>query len=109
MISTARDWVSSMWLVIAMCILAGLARAAKCGDRSLWGWICSTIVALFAGVVTHMLLQDVTGISETVRVACASLSAYSGGTALDALQARLCTLVDVVLGAAKSKNEEKKS
>jgi len=106
-IESAREWFSSMWLVIALSVMAGFARAAKCGERSLWGWACSTIVALFAGVVTHMLIKDLTGLSETVKVACASISAYSGGTALDALQARFCTLADVVLGAAKPKLEGK--
>jgi len=105
-IESAREWLGSMWLVIGLSIMAGLARAAKCGDRSLWGWGCSTLVALFAGIVTHMLIKDLNGISETVKVACSSISAYSGGTALDALQSRLCTLADVVLGTARPKNEE---
>lgn len=108
MIESVRDWFSSMWLVICLSIMAGLARAAKCGERSLWGWACSTIVALFAGLVTHMLIRDVSGISETVKVACSSISAYSGGTALDAMQDRLCTLADVVLGTAKAAKEEEK-
>lgn len=105
MIESARDWLSGMWLVICLSFMAGLARAARCGERSLWGWGCSSIVALFAGVVTHMLINDLTGVSETVKIGCASISAYSGGTALDALQARLGTLADVALGITKPKHE----
>lgn len=94
-----------MWLVICLSFMAGLARAAKCGERSLWGWGCSSLVALFAGVVTHMLINDLTGISETVKIACASISAYSGGSALDAMQTRLGTLAELVLGTEKPKHE----
>ena len=73
--------------------LGGMARAAKCGERTFGGWFCSALVALFSGVVTHMLMQDITSISDTVRVACASVSAYSGGVLLDAVQARIADVV----------------
>jgi len=103
MITGAWEWLEKTWLVILMSILGGMARAAKCGERSIWSWACSCLVALFSGVVTHMLLQDLDGLSETVRVACASVSAYSGGVMLDAMQERLVSLADVIVGGARRK------
>lgn len=103
MITGAWEWLERTWLVILLSILGGMARAAKCGDHSLCGWASSCLVALFSGVVTHMLLSDFTGMSETVRVACASVSAYSGGVMLDAMRDRLVSLVDVIVGGAGRK------
>ncbi|WP_027369154.1 phage holin family protein [Desulfocurvibacter africanus] len=103
MIAGAWEWLERTWLVILLSILGGMARAAKCGERSIWSWACSCLVALFSGVVTHMLLSDFGGMSETVRVACASVSAYSGGVMLDAMQERLVSLADVIVGSAKRK------
>lgn len=98
-----REWISSMWLVLALSLLGGMARAAKCGERSLWSWFCSMLVALFSGVVTHMLLADLAALPETAKVACASVSAYSGGVILDALQARIAEMAGALLGSrAKS-------
>lgn len=91
--SEAFNWLQRMWLVICLSLLGGMARAAKCGERTFGGWFCSALVALFSGVVTHMLMQDITSISDTVRVACASVSAYSGGVLLDAVQARIADVV----------------
>ncbi|EPR43139.1 hypothetical protein dsx2_2499 [Desulfovibrio sp. X2] len=101
MIESAREWVGSMWLTIMLSVLGGMARAAKCRERSMWVWACSCLVALFSGVVTHMLLQDLTGIPETVKVACASVSAYSGGSILDAMQGRIADLCAVIFGGAR--------
>ncbi len=100
MLSDVLDWLQRMWLVIALSVFGGLARAARCNEHSIRGWACSAIVALFSGVVTHMLMQDMTAISETVRVGISSVSAYSGGVILDALQARF---VPVIAAGAESK------
>lgn len=90
---SAIEWLERMWLVIALSIFGGLARSARCNERSIRGWLCSAIVALFSGVVTHMLIQDLSYISETVRIGISSVSAYSGGVILDALQARFVPVI----------------
>jgi len=100
MMGQMGEWIERMWLVIALSLFGGLAHSAKSREVSLRGWICSAIVALFSGVVTHMLMQDLTSISETVRVAISSVSAYSGGVILDALQARF---VPVIAAGAEGK------
>lgn len=94
-----KNWFASMWLVLALSVAGGMARAAKCGEKSLWGWFCSIVVALFAGVVTNLMLVDLTSLPETARVACASVSAYSGGAVLDALQGRIAEVIGALLGS----------
>lgn len=96
-----KEWLASTWLVLALSVAGGMARAAKCGERSLWAWFCSVLVALFAGVVTNLILVDLTSLPETARVACASVSAYSGGAVLDALQTRIADVLAALLGARR--------
>lgn len=98
-----RNWLEGMWLVIMLSVLGGMARAAKCGDRSFWGWFCSSLVALFSGVVTHMFLSGLTSIPDTARVALASVSAYSGGVILDAMQSQLASVATAIIGHNKTR------
>ncbi len=96
--SSFLDWLDRMWLVLALSLLGGFAYAAKQQEVTFWAWFCATVVAVFSGLVTHMLLADVSWMTETLRTALSSVSAYSGGRFLDGVLGRMAHLTGEIFG-----------
>ena len=95
------EYLERAGLVIALSLAGGLAGAVRRKECSFLAFLGSCVVALFSGMVTFMLLEDLNGLSETVKAGIAGVSAYSGGSFLDAMRDRLASIAEIIIGGAK--------
>lgn len=93
-----KNWWDTMWLVVLLSTFAGFANVAKKKETSPWAWFCGAIVAVFSGIIVHMLLLELTSVTNNLRVALASLAAYSGGSVLELCYARLAAVLESLIG-----------
>ncbi|CAK7067583.1 MAG: hypothetical protein DELT_01716 [Desulfovibrio sp.] len=73
---------------LLLSMFGGIAKALREGVRSCRQFAASMVVSGFAGVIVHLLIQDM-AFSASVKAALVGLSGYSSGIILDALAARL--------------------
>ena len=73
---------------LLLSLAGGAAKVLRDGFKSWRQFIGSLLVSGFAGLIVHLLIQDV-DLSSNVKAALVGLSGYSGGAILDALSSRL--------------------
>ncbi len=99
------EWIERFWLVIALSCAGGLARAVNQREKGICAYLGACVVAVFAGTVTFMLINDLSGLTDWQKQGIASLSAYSGGALLDAMRDRFAGLADIIIGGANRKDK----
>lgn len=73
---------------LLLSLAGGIARAFRDGFKSWRQFAGSLIISGFAGIIVHLLIQDLE-LSSNIKAALVGLSGYSGGAILDALSSRL--------------------
>ena len=73
---------------LLLSLAGGIAKAFQEGFKSWRQFVGSIVVSGFAGIIVHLLIQDV-DLSSNFKAALVGLSGYSGGAILDALAGRL--------------------
>lgn len=95
------EWLDRMSLVLFLSLFGGVALAAKNKETTFRGVFCCCLVALFTGMVTADLMNEVAQympVSENLKNASVSLAAFSGGTVLENWIGRMSRLVEAVFG-----------
>ena len=96
-----RDFLDSVGLVVLLSLFGGVALAAKNRERSLWGLLCCCVVAVFTGLVTAFLMDELARlmpVSDNLKNICVSLAAFSGGSILERWIDRLADIAGAVFG-----------
>ena len=99
-IMTIIECVERFWLVVCLSILGGIAGGVSRKERKFIAFVGGCFVAAFAGLVTFMLLDEISTFSEQTKTAIASIFAYSGGKGLDLITDRLASVFDAIAGKA---------
>ncbi|HBJ94943.1 MAG: phage holin family protein [Victivallales bacterium] len=93
---TLLERIADLLPVLTLGALGGISRAIMSRKKdepiTLWGVLQEIIVAIFAGIVVHLLLSE-TGLWESVRTASVALAGYSSRSVLALLQT--CFLANV--------------
>lgn len=84
------DWGRDLLPVLLLGAFGGIARSIASRKRdekiSIWWLMQEIVLAIFAGIVIHLLLKD-TSLWESVKTASVALAGYSSRSVLALLQA----------------------
>ena len=92
-----KSFAEGIAVPLLLALFGGAARAVRRGVKSWRQFAGSLFVSGFAGLIVHLLLQDV-NLSASVKGALVGLSGYSGGTILDGLASRAQRRIEPIIG-----------